>query len=82
MTIHMHFELKVVEQNKKTELEHYTFWNCYIQGAPQNRQNITASFAELVKTWRINDFYTYNLGKQWEIKIKKSESGHYKFWNC
>ena len=34
----MHFEWKVVKQNKKTELEHYTFWNCYIQGAPQKKQ--------------------------------------------
>ena len=34
---------------------------------------IIASFAEIVKTCRINDFYTYNLGKQWEIKIKKNK---------
>ena len=38
---------------------------------------MTASFAELVKSWRVNDFYTYNSGKQWEIKMKILESGDY-----
>ena len=29
-----------------------------------------------------NAFYTYTLGKYWQIKTKQSDSGHFTFWNC
>ena len=45
--------------------------------------NITTSFVQLGKMWRMNDLYAYILSKQWEIKKKKKlESGHYTFRNC
>ena len=44
--------------------------------------NLTTSSAELVRIWRINDFYTSTSGKQLEIKIEKLESGQYTFRNC
>ena len=36
--LQVHFGLIVAKQNKKKlEWEHYTFWKCYIQGAPRNK---------------------------------------------
>ena len=31
---------------------------------------------------KINEFYTFSLGKKWQIKIRQLESGHYTFWKC
>ena len=67
------------EENSNQETIH--FQNA-IYRVLHEMSNITASFAELVKSWRINDFYTYTSGKQGKIKIKKLESGDYTFRNC
>ena len=40
------------------------------------RKNITVTFAEHPEFSKINKFYTYTLGKYWQIKIKQFESGH------
>ena len=58
-------------REKQLELEHCTFWNCYLQGAPQSEQ-YHSSFREAPKISRINYFYRIILGKQWGIKIKKN----------
>ena len=66
---------------KKLKPEPYTFWKCYIQDAPRKKQ-YHCFFHGAPKIPRINDFYTYTLGKLWQIKIKKLKSGHYTFWKC
>ena len=70
-----------VNSGKSKEQETMHFQNATYR-VLREISNITASFAELVQSWRINDFYTYNSGKQWQIKTKKLESGHYTFPNC
>ena len=46
------------------------------------RNSIMASFAEHPELSKINEFYTFSLGKKWQIKIRQLESGHYTFLKC
>ena len=58
----MHFGSVVVNQNKKLKSGHYTFWKCYVQGAPRKTQY--HCFLRGARTIsRINDFYGYTMGK-------------------
>ena len=61
------------EKSKATQLklEHYTFWNCYIKGAPLTEQ-YHSSFRGAPTISRINDFYRSILGGYWGIKIRKN----------
>ena len=52
-----------------------------IKGPPRKKQ-YRCSFQRAPKISRINEFYRSILGEYWEIKIKKTESEHYTFWNC
>ena len=66
---------------KKLDSGHYTFWNCYIQRASWKKQYL-CFLRGTPESSRLNAFYTQILGKCWQIKTKKLESGHYTFWNC
>ena len=67
---------KSIEENSNQETMH--FQNT-INRVFHEISNITASLGEFEKSRIINDFYTYNSGKQWETKIKKLEPGQYIF---
>ena len=64
---------KSKEENEDQETIH--FQNA-IYRVLHEISNITASFAELVKSWRINNCYTYTSGKQWGIKMEKLDTIH------
>ena len=43
----MQIGLIVANQNKKLESGHFTFWKCYIQGAPRKKQCTAPSVEHL-----------------------------------
>ena len=63
---------------REIESEHFLFWKCYTQGAPQKKQCHCFSH-RAPKMSRINHFNTYILGHCWETKIKSLESGQFTF---
>ena len=67
----------VGNQNKKIESGHYTFSNCYMQGAPWRKQ-FRFFFHGAPKITKINYFCRCSLVRSWQIKLKPQQKVTFK----